>query len=62
MTSPTEKNKTIPTEDQSDDDSRVDDTLIIEFLALSPLERLEWHDQMLTGILELRNAFKQQTD
>ena len=59
MTLPKEQHKTTQPEDNIDDDFSVDDSLIIEFLALTPTERLEWHDQMLTGILEMRNAFKE---
>lgn len=37
----------------------VDRTLIIEMLRLTPEERLRLHDDLVTGLLELREAFEQ---
>ena len=57
---------TAPTEAQHDDEltpveldwQEVDITLIREMLALSPEERLQWHEGTRHQALELRDAFR----
>jgi len=44
----------------SSDQSGVDPTLIAMFLKMSPEERLQANDNAVRGILELRNAYKEQ--
>jgi len=41
-------------------DSGVDKSLVAMFLKMSPEERLQMNDNLVSTILELRNAYQQQ--
>lgn len=41
-------------------DSGVDQSLVAMFLKMSPEERLQMNDNLVSTILELRNAYQQQ--